>query len=104
MAMRLDPPVLYVVPKEPFDRASGINVAEFEFPAYYSYFLLKKKVRLLVEDAGVERRLRTVIEESLFGPGARGGARADEFADSIPPDGRPDFARESEFFRKSRQG
>lgn len=104
MAMKLDPPALYVVPKEPFDRASGVNVAEFEFPAYYSFFLLKKKVRLLVEDAGVERRLRTVIEESLFGPGARGGARADEFADSIPPDGRPDFAKESEFFRKSRQG
>lgn len=102
MALGLPVPTVYVVPHELFDRRRGVNVAECEFPAYYNYFILGRRIRLLVDDAGVESRIRTVFEESLFGPSVP--PREAEFAEDVPMDCRPDFARESEYFRRQRDG
>jgi glyoxylase-like metal-dependent hydrolase (beta-lactamase superfamily II) len=97
MSMSLDVPVMYVLPQELFDRLRGLSIAEFEFPAYYNFFLLKRKCRLGIEARGVERRVRAIFQETLFGP--RGEPHRSEFADGFPDDCRPSFARESEFFR-----
>jgi CRP-like cAMP-binding protein/phosphoribosyl 1,2-cyclic phosphodiesterase len=97
MSSSLDVPILYVLPQELFDRLRGLSIAEFEFPAYYNFFLLKRRCRLLVEDASVERRVRAIFQETLFGP--KGEPHPSEFADGFPLDGRPVFAKESEFFR-----
>src|SRR4051812_14823807 len=70
LALQLDAPVAYVLPRDLFDRRRGISVAEFEFPAYYNFFLLKRKVRLVVDDKSVEMRIRAVFQETLFGPRA----------------------------------
>jgi CRP-like cAMP-binding protein/glyoxylase-like metal-dependent hydrolase (beta-lactamase superfamily II) len=97
MELELDVPVAYVLPRELFDRRRGLSVAEFEFPAYYSFFLLKRQCRLVVLDRDVERRVRAIFQESLFGPA--GEPLASEFADGYAEARRPRFQRESEYFR-----
>jgi len=97
MELGLDVPVAYVLPRELFDRRRGLSVAEFEFPAYYNFFLLKRRCRLVVLDADVERRVRAIFQESLFGPAAE--PLASEFAHGYPEGCRPRFHRESEYFR-----
>jgi CRP-like cAMP-binding protein/glyoxylase-like metal-dependent hydrolase (beta-lactamase superfamily II) len=97
MAQKLTLPELYVVPRRLFDRKRGLSVAEFEFPAYYSFFLLKRKARLLVESADVEARIRQIFQETLFGP--VGVPDDSEFASGVPLDARPDFHGEAEYFR-----
>jgi CRP-like cAMP-binding protein/glyoxylase-like metal-dependent hydrolase (beta-lactamase superfamily II) len=97
MGMKLDVPIAYVLPRDLFDRRRGLSVAEFEFPAYYSFFLLKRKCRLVVFASDVERRVRAIFQESLFGPGSE--PLASEFADGYPLGNRPDFKKESDYFR-----
>ncbi|MCS6901988.1 MAG: cAMP/cGMP-dependent 3',5'-cyclic-AMP/GMP phosphodiesterase, partial [Myxococcales bacterium] len=102
MALKLPVPTVYVVPHELFHRRRGLNVAECEFPAYYNFFLLKRRIRLVVDDASIEARVRAVFQESLFGPLV---VPPDlEFDESYPPDIRPDFRREMENFRRSVDG
>ena len=97
MELKLDVPVAYVLPRDLFDRRRGLSVAEFEFPAYYSFFLLKRRCRLVVLSQDVERRVRAIFQESLFGP--KGEPLASEFADGYPEARRPRFQKESEYFR-----
>lgn len=97
MELKLDVPVAYVLPRELFDRRRGLSVAEFEFPAYYSFFLLKRRCRLVVFSSDIERRVRSIFQESLFGPAAP--PLATEFADGFPESHRPDFQKESDYFR-----
>lgn len=97
MELRLDVPVAYVLPLELFDRRRGLSVAEFEFPAYYSFFLLKRRCRLVALDRDVERRVRAVFQETLFGP--EGEPLPSEFDANYPDGRRPRFKRESEYFR-----
>jgi glyoxylase-like metal-dependent hydrolase (beta-lactamase superfamily II) len=97
MELKLDVPVAYVLPRELFDRRRGLSVAEFEFPAYYSFFLLKRRCRLVVDSYDVEKRVRAIFQESLFGP--EQGPLASEYADGFPETHRPDFEKESNYFR-----
>ncbi len=97
MELKLDVPIAYVLPLELFDRRRGLSVAEFEFPAYYSFFLLKRRCRLVALDADVERRVRAVFQETLFGP--EGEPEPSEFERGYPAGRRPSFKRESEYFR-----
>ena len=102
MKLGLELPAVFVVPHELFDRRRGVNVAECEFPAYYGFFVLKRRIRLLVDDAGIEARVRAVFEESLFGPTTP--PTQVEFDPSFPIDRRPDFAREGGHFRRGPGG
>lgn len=97
MEMKLDVPIAYVLPLELFDRRRGLSVAEFEFPAYYSFFLLKRRCRLVALDRDVERRVRAVFQETLFGPD--GEPLPSEFEAGYADNRRPRFKRESEYFR-----
>lgn len=97
MELKLEVPVAYVLPRELFDRRRGLSVAEFEFPTYYSFFLLKRRCRLVVLSKDIERRVRSIFQESLFGPSQ--GPLPSEFADGFPESHRPDFQKESDFFR-----
>ena len=97
MELKLDVPMAYVLPRDLFDRRRGLSVAEFEFPAYYSFFILKRRCRLVVLNRDIERRVRSIFQESLFGP--TGEPLPTEFADGYPEARRPRFQRESEYFR-----
>eukprot|EP00898_Chlorokybus_atmophyticus_P003326 jgi/Chlat1/3995/Chrsp26S04075 len=50
-----------------FSRSLGISKAEFEFPAYYNYFVLGKRVNLITT-LEYETRMRMVFQETLMGP------------------------------------
>jgi CRP-like cAMP-binding protein/ribonuclease BN (tRNA processing enzyme) len=102
MSMGLAVPTVFVLPKELFDRRRGVNVAECEFPAYFNYFAMKRKIRLLVDSAEMERRIRAVFEESLFGPSIL--PSESEYAVDYPLAMRPDFTKESHHFRRMPDG
>lgn len=111
MRLGLEIPRVYIVPVDRFCRevgpALGINLAECEFPAYFNWFVKRKKCTLVVDSADAERDLRSVFEETLLGPhefrdpSAPKGFDSDDFDSSYPVDCRPNFFREFQFFRKN---
>jgi hypothetical protein len=52
-------PRYFIVPLERFNRQLGsnvgINVAEFEFPAYYNFFFHRQSVNLIVDSKEVQK-------------------------------------------------
>lgn len=91
----MDVPSIYIVPIERFcrdtGRTLGINVAEIEFPAYYNFFLRKRRCTLLVHSDEAEESIRRVFGETLLGP--------EQFRQCVNPvmfeeeDFSPDFDR-----------
>ncbi len=102
LALGLPLPSIYVVPPTLFERRRGLTLAEIEFPAYYNYFVLKRRARLVVESEETADRLRTTMRESLFA--SRRPTNHEEFADTVPLEARPDFARETDHFRRGPDG
>ncbi|KAL3662879.1 hypothetical protein V7S43_012280 [Phytophthora oleae] len=102
MKLGLPVPRHYIVPSEPFTKTlganMGVNVAEFEFPAYCNFFFKRQCVNLIVTSADVETRIRQVFQETLFGP-VELDLRND-FPQDIPPEQFPDLRKELEYFRK----
>lgn len=109
MLMGIEVPSIYIVPVERFCRemgpALGINMAEFEFPAYFNYFIRQKRCTLVVDSLDAEQDIRAVFEETLLGPPnfrnkERPCGNVDEdFDPSFPKDARPNFYKEFYNFR-----
>ena len=72
MKLGLGVPSVYIVPVDRFCRemgpALGVNLAEFEFPAYFNFFIQRKKCTLVVDSVDAERNIRRVFSETLLGP------------------------------------
>eukprot|EP00636_Phaeomonas_parva_P006036 CAMPEP_0118873072 /NCGR_PEP_ID=MMETSP1163-20130328/15022_1 /TAXON_ID=124430 /ORGANISM="Phaeomonas parva, Strain CCMP2877" /LENGTH=776 /DNA_ID=CAMNT_0006808325 /DNA_START=219 /DNA_END=2549 /DNA_ORIENTATION=+ len=102
MSLGLPIPRHFVLPSERFVKAlgpdMGINVAEFEFPAYCNFFFHRRTVNLIVKDAETEASIRAVLQETLFGP-AELDIRQD-YDDSVPDADLPNLGAELAFFRK----
>ena len=109
MKLGLPVPQVYIVPVERFCReigpALGVNLAEFEFPAYFNFFVYKKRCTLVVDSVDAEDNIRRVFSETLLGPEQ---FRRDEnpityepedFAPDFPKDAMPDFQKELKHFR-----
>jgi glyoxylase-like metal-dependent hydrolase (beta-lactamase superfamily II) len=110
MQMGLEVPRVYIVPVERFCRemspALGINLAEFEFPAYFNFFVRGKKCVLVVDSDEAEENIRSVFEETLLGPKQFRGVspishEPEDFDPSYPKESRPDFSKEFRHFRVS---
>lgn len=109
MRLGLDIPEIYIVPVERFCRemgaALGINLAEFEFPAYFNYFVRGRKVTLVVDSDEAETNIRNVFSETLLGPAQfrnhehQKPNEEEDFDPSFPEDERPNFYREFYHFR-----
>jgi CRP-like cAMP-binding protein/phosphoribosyl 1,2-cyclic phosphodiesterase len=67
MDLGIPVPSIFVVPPERFNLHEGVNVAEIEFPAFFNYFVLKKKVTLITYPETVND-LRAIMQEALLGP------------------------------------
>ena len=102
MILGLEVPNVYVVPTERFNRKigpnEGVNLAEFEFPAYLNFFMRNKSVNLLVNSAEVRDRIRRVFQETLLGPQEIDNDV--DFASTYPKEDRPDLAKELEYFAR----
>eukprot|EP00163_Fabomonas_tropica_P030547 TRINITY_DN6962_c0_g1_i1.p1 TRINITY_DN6962_c0_g1~~TRINITY_DN6962_c0_g1_i1.p1 ORF type:complete len:741 (-),score=155.70 TRINITY_DN6962_c0_g1_i1:8-2230(-) len=99
MALKLTAPEHYVVPLERFDRQHGINVAEFEFPAYFNFFIKRQQINLITTKRG-EQVIRKVLQETLFGPEDI-NIKEDDCPPNLPDEQIPDIARELAMFRKN---
>jgi CRP-like cAMP-binding protein/glyoxylase-like metal-dependent hydrolase (beta-lactamase superfamily II) len=92
-------PSIFVLPPPSawFSRRRGLTIAELEFPVYYNYFMLSRRVTA-VTDAEGAARLGAVLRESLFGPQAIDPAQ--DYDPSVPADARADLIREADWFRR----
>jgi hypothetical protein len=109
MQMGLDVPLYYIVPIERFCRemgpALGVNLAEFEFPAYFNFFVQKQQCTLIVDSEDAERNIRRVFSETLLGPAhfrkRENAIRYDpeDFASDFNQEAIPDFEKELKHFR-----
>lgn len=107
--MGLDVPNYFIVPVERFCREMGpglgVNLAEFEFPAYFNFFISKKRCTLIVDSEDAERNIRRVFSETLLGPAQfrrkHNPIRFDpeDFASDFDKDAIPDFEKELKHFR-----
>ena len=95
MSMGMNVPTTYVVPFQRFHKTMAINVAEFEFPAYFNFFVLRKRLRLLCTTEG-ERHVRSVFQETLLGPRHEFLVHSalEDYHSSIPAEDRADFVKE----------
>lgn len=85
-------PGIFVIPSKRYSRQFFINVAEFEFPAYFNFFIKKMKIKLVC-DREQEKNIRIIFQETLLGPKEFPNV-ADEFNDTLPKGYVPDFAKE----------
>lgn len=109
MNMGLQVPSVYIVPVERFCRemgpALGVNLAEFEFPAYFNFFVSGKKCTLIVDSDDAERNIRRVFSETLLGPAQFRRAdnpiqyEEEDFSPDFPKAAIPDFRKELQHFR-----
>lgn len=109
MNLGLDPPSVYIVPVDRFCRdmgpALGVNLAEFEFPAYFNFFVRGKRCTLIVDSVDAERNIRKVFNETLLGPAqfrqedAPLSHAEEDFAPEFPKEAIPNFYRELKHFR-----
>eukprot|EP00743_Colponemidia_sp_Colp-15_P007608 GILK01008231.1.p1 GENE.GILK01008231.1~~GILK01008231.1.p1 ORF type:complete len:784 (+),score=143.48 GILK01008231.1:66-2417(+) len=95
LLLGLEVPIHYVLPTVRFDRKNGVNVAEFEFPTYFNYFIRKRKC-VLILTTEAEEAVRTVFQETLLGP--KLVDISEEIAADYPEDLRPDLRKELDFF------
>jgi len=110
-SMRLGIPVpqIYIVPAERFCRdmgpALGVNLAEFEFPGYFNFFVRQKNCTLVVDSQDAEDNICRVFEETLLGPKKFRrevdpvAYNEEDFAPDFPKEAIPNFERELGHFR-----
>ncbi len=102
MKLGLEVPTYFVAPTKTFTTSlghlAGINVAEFEFPAYFNFFIKKKKVVIICDGPQMEARFRAVFQETLLGPQTIDSNI--DFDPRFPKEQRPDLRAEMDFFAK----
>lgn len=109
MRLGLAVPEVYIVPVERFCRemgpALGVNLAEFEFPAYFNFFVHKKRCTLIVDNEEAERNIRLVFSETLLGPSKFRREEdpipfeEEDFDPEFPREAIPNFTKELKHFR-----
>jgi hypothetical protein len=114
MRLGLPVPSIYIVPVERFCREMGaglgVNLAEFEFPAYFNFFIQKRCCTLIVDSFDAERNIKRVFSETLLGPAQFRREHnpipyePEDFAPDFPKDAIPDFIKEMKHFRSTGDG
>ena len=67
LIMDLEVPMYYIIPTRMFDKKFCLSVAEFEFPAYFNFFIRKRRIVLICSEDN-EAAIRKVFTETLSGP------------------------------------
>jgi hypothetical protein len=99
MAMGLEVPTTFVLPKVMFDRDLGINMAEFEFPSYFNFFIKRKCINLVTTPQMAER-IRSVFRETLLGPKEYTELESEFLGDDAFAS-RPDLIKECAYFARN---
>jgi len=105
MELGMPVPSIFVVPPERFNLHEGVNVAEIEFPAFFNFFVLRKKVRMVTYPETVVY-LRAIMQEALLGPQKKEHLYVDsEYSKFVPPEvyaARANHEKEMAYFAKPR--
>jgi len=99
LGLSLQVPEHWVPLRDWFDKRRGQSLVELEFPAYYNYFVMNRRINVVVDSPG-RRRIEAVMRESFFGP-----ERPDphDWAPTVPPAQRVDLARECQYFARNNE-
>lgn len=92
MKMKMQMPNIYVVPSTRFDTKNFVNVCEFEFPAYFNFFVTRKRIKLICSEEE-QHQLEIVFQETLLGPESFPNFKA-EFGDNVSEGYIPKFKEE----------
>ena len=100
MSLGLKLPRYYIVPRERFDRRAGISVAEFEFPTYFNFFVMRGRINLITNKED-EEVIRTVFQETLFGPKDANNLLEVESRNERAQIKKPNLQKELDYFRRN---
>ena len=67
LTLGIEVPTIFIMPLYRFDKRLCLSVAEFEFPAYFNFFVKKRKIVLVCDKIG-EDAVRSIFQETLLGP------------------------------------
>ena len=67
IVQQIDIPNIFIIPTRHYCKVTFINVAEFEFPSYFNFFVKRKRVKLVCTP-DQEEKIRIIFQETLLGP------------------------------------
>lgn len=67
LSLNREVPTIYIAPKNLFSYKRMASLIDIEFPSYYNYFILKKRITLLCTEKQ-KSIISDFFKESLFGP------------------------------------
>ena len=67
LKLGIEVPTYYIIPTSKWDKIYNVSVAEFEFPAYFNFFVKKKKINLICTKEN-EKAIKDIFQETLLGP------------------------------------
>eukprot|EP00924_Labyrinthula_sp_SR-Ha-C_P003810 snap_masked-scaffold_3-processed-gene-5.29-mRNA-1 protein AED:0.07 eAED:0.07 QI:0/0/0/1/1/1/3/0/1064 len=100
--LKLEVPRIFIVPSERFScrigATQGLNLAEFEFPAYFNFFMKGgKRICLVVDNESVKKCVEEVFQETLLGP--KTWDDCVDFSPSYPVEKKPQMMKETLYFQ-----
>jgi phosphoribosyl 1,2-cyclic phosphodiesterase/CRP-like cAMP-binding protein len=101
LALGIEVPQVYVVPRDRFDTVAGLNMCEIEFPGYYQFFIRGRSLTL-VSSAEAEKSLKHLMHEILQGPPEAHLYANEECLANY--EARPDHMKEMAYFVRPRNG
>lgn len=99
LKLNIEIPTYYIVPSSKWDKIYNISVAEFEFPAYFNFFIKKKKINLIC-NTETEKAIKNIFQETLLGPKDFSNLE-DDFDENYDVLSRPDLQTELIHFAKN---
>ena len=98
LAMGMQVPEFYIIPRTKFDWNDGISLMEFEFPVYFNFFLRKRNKTKLICDEETRKRIKIIFQETLLGP-----KTFENFDQEFDPGylAKPDIVKELGYFSKN---
>jgi hypothetical protein len=67
LSLGFEIPNYYVIPSQRWDKIFLLSVAEFEFPAYFNFFVRRNRITLICSREA-EEAIRRIFQETLLGP------------------------------------
>ena len=85
MSLGFSVPTNFVIPRERFSLKRGVSVCEIEFPSFFNFFILKRKINLICTPKDQHAIIRT-MEEALEGPAKKYMYTDNEYGPLCPPE------------------
>jgi CRP-like cAMP-binding protein/phosphoribosyl 1,2-cyclic phosphodiesterase len=95
-------PSYFVITKEMFDRVTGTSLAEFEFPAYFNFFVMKKPVTIICQRQWTDA-IKDIFTETLLGPAKHQQYLDDDYPEGTDEGSKPNWKGEGEYLDAARK-